>query len=292
MKSLTCGSLFSGIAGIELGLSRAGIQPLWQVELDEKFCHKNLQVNFPNIKRLGDIKTVGAHNLKHVDIICGGFPCQDVSSAWAGPGLQGTRSGLWHEYARVVRELKPKWVVIENVANLRKRGLDIVLSDLSAIGYTHTSALIPACAVGAPHERKRLWILAWREWEPVKYAAELPKCECCEEPFCEDCQEHFAECACAGPHSEEGWSWVGEAPWGTVAYPDMPRCFEQRWASTIQKKLSTTECFNWWATEPSMDRVVDGLPGRVDKLNALGNAVVPFIPEMLGHLITSYHDSL
>lgn len=115
---MTIGSLFAGIGGLELGLERAGLGPVvWQVEIDP-YCRSVLARHWPNAVRYPDVQRVGSANLSPVDIICGGFPCQDVSGAGKGAGLAvGTRSGLWYEYRRIVAELAPRVVVAENVAS-------------------------------------------------------------------------------------------------------------------------------------------------------------------------------
>jgi DNA (cytosine-5)-methyltransferase 1 len=110
------GSLFSGIGGLELGLEWSGVgHTVWQVER-EPFCRAVLAKHWPAAERFDDVRTVGKANLAPVDLICGGFPCQDVSSAGKGAGLAGERSGLWREFARILGELQPGWVVVENVA--------------------------------------------------------------------------------------------------------------------------------------------------------------------------------
>lgn len=159
--SMTIGSLFSGIGGLELGLEWAGLGPtLWQVEQNE-FCCKALEKHWPDATRHHDVRTVGAANLQPVDVICGGFPCQDVSWAGFGGGLDAARSGLWTEYARIIRELRPAFVIVENVAALLARGLDRVLGDLARIGYDAEWSVLSACSVGAPHVRRRLFIVAY-----------------------------------------------------------------------------------------------------------------------------------
>lgn len=136
---------------------------LWQVELDP-FCRQVLAKHWPNATRYEDVKAVGATNLARVDVICGGFPCQDVSLAGKGAGLWwGARTGLWFEFARIVRELKPRFVVAENVPGLIRRGLEQVVADLSAAGYTVDATRISAADVGAPHRRERLFVVAHRD---------------------------------------------------------------------------------------------------------------------------------
>ena len=154
------GSLFSGIGGLELGLERAGLgRVVWHVERDA-WCRGVLAKHWPDAERFDDVCAVGSRNLAPVDVICGGFPCQDLSYAGKGAGLVGERSGLWREYARIVRELRPSIVVVENVSALLARGLGDVLGDLAACGYDAVWDCVPAAAVGAPHRRDRLFVVA------------------------------------------------------------------------------------------------------------------------------------
>ena len=115
--NLTFGSLFAGIGGFDLGFERAGMACKWQVEIDD-YANRVLKKHWPDVHRERDIRQCGKHNLEPVDVICGGFPCQDISYAGLGAGLDGERSGLFFEAVRVVRELRPQIVVLENVAAL------------------------------------------------------------------------------------------------------------------------------------------------------------------------------
>ena len=160
MSQLTVGTLFAGIGGFDLGFERAGMVTRWQVEQDE-FCRKVLARHFPHAKRYEDVRDVGASNLERVDVVCGGFPCQDISTGGAGEGIEGSRSGLWSEYARIISEIRPRYVVVENVTALLVRGLERVLADLAACGYDAEWDCIPASAIGAPHRRDRLWLVAY-----------------------------------------------------------------------------------------------------------------------------------
>ena len=163
--SLTIGSLFSGIGGLELGLERAGLGPVvWQVEKDD-YARRVLAKHWPDATRYEDVRNVGGANLVPVDVICGGFPCQDVSYAGDGAGLDGERSGLWFEFARIIRELRPRYVAIENVAALLTRGLDVVLGELARLGYDAEWSVVSACSVGAPHVRRRLFVVAYPNGE-------------------------------------------------------------------------------------------------------------------------------
>jgi len=161
------GSLFSGIGGFELGFERAAMRVSWQVEQDA-YCRAVLARHFPDARRFEDVREVGIDNLDPVDLVCGGFPCQDLSSAGRGAGIDGARSGLWSEFARIVRELRPGYVVVENVpALLTGKGkrwdrgpIGRVLRDLAEARYDAEWACLSAREFGAPHLRKRVWIVA------------------------------------------------------------------------------------------------------------------------------------
>lgn len=157
---MTFGSLFSGIGGFDLGFERAGLRCAWQVEIDP-FCQRVLAKHWPEVPRHGDIKTFPPEGDWSVDIICGGFPCQDISNAGKREGIDGERSGLWSDMLRVIRVVRPRYVVVENVAALASRGLDRVLGDLAASGFDAEWEVLPAAAFGAPHIRERVFILAY-----------------------------------------------------------------------------------------------------------------------------------
>lgn len=159
-KLVKYGSLFSGIGGIDLGLDRAGMYGAWQVEIDP-YCRKVLAKHWLGVKRHEDVREVGSHNLRAVDLIAGGFPCQDISIAGKGAGIDGERSGLWSEFARIVRELRPEYVLVENVPALLGRGIERVLGDLAESGYHAEWDCISAASVGAPHRRERVFIVAY-----------------------------------------------------------------------------------------------------------------------------------
>lgn len=159
MKPLTFISLFAGIGGFDLGLERAGMKCIAQVEIDP-YCRAVLAKHWPDVPRFEDVREVGAHNLPAADLICGGFPCQDISNAGKRAGINGERSGLWSEYARIIRELQPAYVVVENVAALLVRGMGTVLGDLAACGFDAQWRMYQASDFGAPHRRQRVFIVA------------------------------------------------------------------------------------------------------------------------------------
>lgn len=167
---LTIGSLFSGVGGLEIGLEWAGHGPvLWQVE-NNPFCREWLRWWWPDVTRHEDVVAVGAAELVPVDIICGGFPCQDVSGAGKGAGLAGARSGLWSQFARIVGELAPRWVVVENVTSGASRWLDAVVRELEELRYEALPLPLSADVVGAPHRRSRIFVVARRVLDPERGA--------------------------------------------------------------------------------------------------------------------------
>lgn len=150
--------LFSGIGGFSLGLQMAGgFETVQFVEIDP-YCQKVLAKNFPGVPIHDDIRTFAG---VPADLICGGFPCQDISVAGRGEGLSGERSGLWREFARIIGEVRPAWVIVENVSALLYRGIGDVLADLANLGYDAEWYCIPASAVGARHRRERVWIVSY-----------------------------------------------------------------------------------------------------------------------------------
>jgi len=151
--------LFSGIGGFSLGLEGAGFKTKAFCEI-EPYPRKVLHKHWPLIPIYDDVNELSIQE-GVFDVICGGFPCQDISSSGKGLGLNGARSGLWNQYKRLIKEGKPKYVIIENVAALRSRGLGQVLKDLWEVGYDAEWHIISASSVGSPHQRERLWIIAY-----------------------------------------------------------------------------------------------------------------------------------
>lgn len=184
---LTSLDLFSGIGGFALGFDRAGIRTTAFCEI-EPYSRRVLADRFPGVPIFDDVRTLNAKKLRaagidRIDIMCGGFPCQDVSIAGGtGLGLDGERSGLWSEFSRLTGEIRPLWVVAENSPALRTRGADRVLSDLEALGYACWPVVVGAVHAGAPHRRQRSWVLAHADGEGLeveltRQAAERPAAE-------------------------------------------------------------------------------------------------------------------
>jgi DNA (cytosine-5)-methyltransferase 1 len=283
-KGLTIGSLFSGIGGLELGLERAGLGPVvWQVER-EPYCQAVLAKHWPDAARYDDVCTVGAHNLTPVDVICGGFPCQDISQAGKRVGIGGERSGLWSEYARILRELRPRYAVVENVSDLLVRGFDVVLGDLAEIGYDAEWDCLPASAVGAPHRRDRVFLLAYPVGAPGRPETRIA-----------DGGDWSAALRVGTAESRGRRRDVANAPgkrlegWPTIRHEvDAPR------GRLLPARHGESRGAEQWATEPDVGRLVDGVPARLVRptLAALGNAVVPQVAEVVGRLIVARERAL
>ena len=156
--------LFSGIGGFALGLERAGFETVGFCEIDE-YCQKILALHFPGIPIYSDIRELTTAEIGDVDMLCGGFPCQDVSSSGKGMGINAERSGLWSEYHRLITEVSPRYVLIENVLGLLRGGkgewFKKILFDLASVGYDAEWHCISAAYIGAPHIRDRVWIIAY-----------------------------------------------------------------------------------------------------------------------------------
>jgi DNA (cytosine-5)-methyltransferase 1 len=157
---MTFGSLFAGIGGIDLGLERAGMTCKWQVEINP-FCQRVLAKHWPDVPRYGDITQLDGSELERVDLIAGGFPCQDISHAGRRAGIRGLRSRLWWDMLRAVRVVRPRHVLVENVSALLDRGMGDVLGSLAEAGYDAEWDNVSACEFGAPHPRERVFAVAY-----------------------------------------------------------------------------------------------------------------------------------
>jgi DNA (cytosine-5)-methyltransferase 1 len=221
--------LFSGIGGFSLGLKRAGMRTVAFCEIDP-YCRAVLKKHWPDVPIHEDIRKLDGTRIS-ADLVCGGFPCQPFSHAGKRRGSEDDRH-LWPQMCRVIAEVRPAWVVGENVPGIIGMELDNVLSDLEALGYATRTFVVPAAAVDARHRRDRIWVVAYP----------------------------------GGPGSRDA------SDLGELARRRLSLYRQSRGASA-------------WLPEPDVGRVAHGVPSRVDRLRALGNAVVPQIPEILGRAI-------
>ena len=300
---LTFGSLFAGIGGFDLGFERAGFECRWQVEIDN-YATKILEKHWPKVHRQRDIRECNATNLERVDCIIGGFPCQDISYAGRGAGLDGERSGLFFEAICLVRELQPRAIVLENVAALLTRGLDRVLGTLAEIGYDAEWNCIPAAAVGAPHIRDRVFVIGIRNMAQYPYGindSAIRK----NSGFQQDAttsvnsgrqdSSQVADTMRQGPPSErheareqggpgERSENVADSNEFIAAEKRLQRSREFMRSSCNQAANSGRRPDSHWAVEPAVGRVANGIPSRVDRLRCLGNAIVPQVAEVVARM--------
>ena len=292
-RRLTHLSLFSGIGGLDLAAEWAGFESVGQCEFAD-YPTKILERHWPDVPRWRDIRTLTGESfyertdLRTVDIISGGFPCQPFSTAGKQRGEEDDRY-LWPEMVRVIAELRPTWVVGENVAGIINMALDKVLSDLEGQGYTTRTFLIPACGVNAPHQRYRTAIVAHSNRIGQFYRTdEVQPTERRKPP-----QPEFGRCCEAMAYSKSYHSWglpIGEetkvtgfsgsedvSDTGSKGFQDgsgkkMP---EEQDAERYNSRRGEPDGTRQWAVEPNVGRVAHGIPNRVDRIKCLGNAVVP-----------------
>jgi DNA (cytosine-5)-methyltransferase 1 len=309
-------SLFAGIGGFDLGLERTGgFKTVAFCEIDP-FAVRVLNKHWPNVPVYGDVRDLTCDRLwadgAFPNVIVGGFPCQDISLAGKGAGLAGERSGLWSEYARLIGEIRPKFVIVENVAALLSRGLGDVLGDLASLGYDAEWHCIPASAVGAPHRRDRIWILAYPQRVEQRQDAVQDGCrlglagEAAGERgegsgaparrgriLADAESERCGETGQHRPDQSAKWPPSGCASFSYAYSVDAQRLLERRNDTLIGREQIERQArlcsgagqHHDWTVEPSVGRVAHGVPDRVGQLRAYGNAVVPQIPELIGRAI-------
>jgi DNA (cytosine-5)-methyltransferase 1 len=297
------GSLFSGIGGFDLAAQEAGFENEFQVEWDE-YCLKVLAKNFKETQRYGDIREFdGSRYAGAIDIISGGFPCQPFSVAGLQKGSDDDRH-LWPEMLRVIREIQPIAVLGENVTGIIGMELDNLQADLESEGYQTQAFVVPACAVGAWHQRNRVWIVGYSDsirqqrFNGGGYAPE-PKNGCeifsntngkrelqqkgAEQKFrqwagnlCEAATNPngFGSIENSQKHKAEFFNQDGKTR-AIVTNTDGQRCEKQRRPQRIETEFGLFERGGWWQSEPPLGRVANGIPNRVDRLKGLGNAIVP-----------------
>lgn len=357
--------LFAGIGGFTLGLERAGFETVAFCEI-EPYAQKVLRKNWPEVPIYDDVRDITAERLVSdgisVDVITGGFPCQDISVAGKQAGIEGERSGLWTECARLIGELQPRYAIFENVTNLlngeRGAWFKRVLWDISSLGYDAEWHCVPASELGAHHHRDRIWIIAYpasarsKAWGTNRVGDDDRSCGDARELTSSSEQtriladtnsndggggsgsessgrlsrlesgsggerQSLAEAisimadayssrqqqsneALAGRSSEQSDSARIQSREEDVSNPNESRL--QRWLQDgiayqagweVESIRRAAERGNrweryregYWATEPDVGRVVNGVPNRTHRLKCLGNAVVPQIPELIGRAI-------
>jgi DNA (cytosine-5)-methyltransferase 1 len=280
--TLAVGSLFAGIGGFDLGLERAGMRVAWQCEINPD-ARAILAKHWPEVPCYGDIRSINWSDVEPVDLVCGGYPCQPFSHAGSRQGSDDPRH-LWPEVARCVRHLRPRWIVLENVAGHLSLGFGAVLGDLAALGYDAWWDCIPAASIGAPHLRDRVFIVAWRVagnaddgGEPAvtvdDEVARMPR----------DCG--VAADSNDGGHAHKSAHRADRTDVNRhAAHADSGRAV----GGSVAGRPCDAGC-DWHAGPPvaPVRRMDDGVSAALDapRLRGLGNAIVPQIPEMIGRVI-------
>ena len=328
--------LFSGIGGFAL----AG-KWVWGDDLDiagfceiEEFAQKVLKKNFPGVPIYDDITKLDGNQFNNIDILTGGFPCQDISVAGKGKGLvdekgDKTRSGLWFEMHRIIREVRPRFALIENVPMLTIRGGTRVIADLASIGYDCEWTIIGADDVGARHRRKRIWIVAYPQclgWaERPKISTEFERQETSDK-LNNSSKERFRATEVSDTSSKR----LERKNKSRSSKERKRKCLRRnlaRYSSEIKQERETNVSdtsstrrkvglpekghrekgdtkepdnnsdrrrrraeTNYWTVEPQLGRVANGIPNRVDRLKGLGNAIVPQVAELIMNRIKKVYE--
>jgi len=277
------GALFAGICGIELGFEEAGFKPpKWVIECNP-FAQSIIKKRYPSTKIYGDVKKVDFRTIPKVQILTGGFPCQDISNAGKRAGIKGSRSSLWGYYCKAISQIQPKIAFIENVSALTQRGLDTVLCDLAKIGYDAEWYCIPASAVGANHQRDRIFIIAYPHSNGDRFNI-TPNNKKKTEVWDKDNQ---------GIISEQCSKTNGSRDVSNTDTKRLQGCEKQRSIekSRENRKQQFTRQDRGWSVEPKVGRMVNGIPNRVDRIKSLGNAVVPQVAEVFAKAIKEYEQN-
>ncbi len=296
------GSLFSGIGGMDLGLERTGaMRVVWQVEKDP-WCRRVLAKHWPDVPRYEDVTTLTGEELAPVDLMCGGFPCQPVSSAGKQKGTDDDR-WLWPHFARLLGILRPRYALVENVPGLFTanggHAFGEVIGDLADLGYDAEWSVLSAADVGAPHLRKRVWIVAHADSEGLQ-GMRGKRSDAGRENTSGYAGSGSVAVADAGCQSERptgrgsGGQCDDNATTGIGAAapdgsPDRRASLADGDSEGDARRIFDGPIRGQWEPEPDVGRVAHGVPQRVDRLRGLGNAVVPQVVEWIGQrLVTAF----
>ena len=282
--TLTVGSLFSGIGGLDLGLERAGMKVIWQSEIDPYAC-KVLKKHWPEVPNHGDIKQIDWRAVEPVDVICGGYPCQPFSTAGKRQGTDDPRH-LWPWVRTAISELRPRYAILENVRGHLSMGGLQVIGELAEIGYDAEWRVVSAAGLGAPHRRERIIIVAYPsdERQQSRGKKEKPQSDRCSidatQPrgIATNNSRVSGATQLAYPNSK-GWQ-------GSIWSQEFGSSNGRSYVPGTNRKWSDE-----WIAEPNVGRVAHGVSKRMDKLRGLGNAVVPQVAEYIGRLITTSLDA-
>ena len=300
--TLTVGSLFSGIGGLDLGLERAGMDVIWQSEIDPYAC-RVLNKHWPKMVNHGNIKEIDWARVERPDVICGGYPCQPFSTAGQRKGEDDPRH-LWPWVRDCISVLRPRYAILENVRGHLSLGGTTVIREITNLGYCVEWRVISAASVGANHRRERVILLAYPNDGGHIYAQEPQK------PHIGGRGENEADNERGTTNNSRVQSGTGNISDTKSLYGDergpsnssqTPRQRQEMGGETGTNGSASpnTEIYGqpidrnynlgaWWKIEPDVDRVAYGVPARVDRLRGLGNAVVPQVAEIVGRLVMAH----
>lgn len=286
-------ALFAGAGGGILGGHLLGWRTVCAVEIDPYAASilvaRQNEGFLPPFPIWDDVRTFDGRPWGGVvDVVSGGFPCQDISSAGKGAGITGKRSGLWREMARIIGEVRPQYAFVENSPMLTSRGLGVVLGDLAEMGYNAEWCVLGASDIGAPHRRKRIWILAYtksargrgllprqrnkgaRATDVVGYGEEVS-------------DSKGTRARRLSIRKETEISLIGIS--GSVSHSDGSGLEKQRGEVSVSEEHETARRSSWWEVEPDVGRVVNGVAARVDRLRAIGNGQVPAVAALAWNIL-------
>lgn len=314
--TLTVGSLFSGIGGLDLGLERAGMKVIWQSEIDP-YCNKVLKKHWPEVPNYGNIKEIDWRTVERPNVICGGYPCQPFSTAGKRRGTDDPRH-LWPWVRTAISQLRPDYAILENVRGHLSLGGLQVIGEIAEIGYDAEWRLVSAAGMGAPHRRDRIIIVAYpnntrnrtpnsgnnrdgatksQKWQDVAQFGVSGRGT----NVADSSQQQFNGRGHKHSSSEIKQRKALQEPFnrGNSEVPNdvSKRHGEHRFATDItakgrlwrvdDRREKGYDGGSWWKVEPDVGRVANGVPHRLDRLRGLGNAVVPQVAEYVGRLIVN-----
>jgi len=294
--------LFAGAGGGILGGMLCGHTTVCAVEI-EPYCRKVLLQRqrdgiLPKFPIWDDVCTFdGTPWRGKVDIVCGGFPCQDISCAGKGAGIEGERSSMWKHMARIIGEIRPEYAFVENSPMLVGRGLSTVLSDLAEMGYDAKWGIMGAHHVSAPHKRDRIWIMAYpmhqrdQRWEQQQESGKETRNVAYPKKLQRNGGNDYPRVSMAGEQIPESGNSSGAQD---VAYPSSQRgCSRNtQWKYAEDARESSRHKGNnarrvgWWDSEPNVGRVAHGVASKVDRLKAIGNGQVCAVAELAWKILS------
>ena len=285
--TLTVGSLFSGIGGLDLGLERAGMKVIWQSEIDP-YASQVLKKHWSEVPNHGNIKNIDWATVERPTVICGGYPCQPFSQAGHRKGEKDSRH-LFPWVFEAISTLRPDYCILENVRGHLSLGAASVIGNLASIGYRSEWRVISAASVGAHHRRDRIVIVSYPDSGNTPDGRECAPIQGKSGSWADDSRRSNTNTreicvGCSRQNTRE------------ISHPYCERCMDiKSEIFTDKRRLETLSDFTsscGWAVEPGIRRVADGIPNRVDRLKCLGNAVVPQVAEVVGRLVMHHAQAI